>query len=305
MLLLSLNLRGIGGSLKLASIRRVLDRIRPEIKKKKNQETLVSDVKARDFLLVLRPSWVACSVSAVGKSGGLLAAWDPSIFSLEAAHLAGGILLSGSYLVTNRKLVFFNLYGPCQNKFTFWKSIVDSGVLSLPNLILAGDLNIILAEEEVWGGSGNILNMDDYFKTLFQSNNLVDVKPAKLTPTWRNGRSGQDAISRRLDRVLVSDQLLSVAGNFRSWVESPFVSDHAPIYFQMEQCPVYKSFPFKFNASWLNEKDYVDLILKTWKDPMFFREENYQLRLLWKLQVAKKLTKSWVKENRKKKKFKT
>jgi hypothetical protein len=34
-------------------------------------------------------------------------------------------------------------------------------------LILAGDLNIILAEEEAWGGSGTIKNMDDYFKTLF------------------------------------------------------------------------------------------------------------------------------------------
>jgi hypothetical protein len=111
--------------------------------------------------------------------------------------LAGGILLSGRNIATNRELVFLNLYGPFQNKITFWKSIADSGVLSLPNLILAGDLNIILAEEEAWGGSGNIMNMDDYFKTLFQSNNLVDIKPTKLTPTWRNGRSRQDAISRR------------------------------------------------------------------------------------------------------------
>jgi hypothetical protein len=92
-----------------------------------------------------------------------------------------------------------------------------------------------------------------------------------------------------------------VAGNYRSWVESPFVSDHAPICFQMEQLPFYKSFPFKFNADWLNEKDYVDLIHKTWKDPMFLREENKQLRLLWKLQVVKKLTKCWYKENKKKK----
>jgi len=42
------------------------------------------------------------------------------------------------------------------------------------------------------------------------------------------------------------------------------------------------------------------LILKTWKDPMFIREENNQLLLLWKLQVAKKVTKSWLKENKKK-----
>jgi hypothetical protein len=170
----------------------------------------------------------------VGKYGGFLAAWDPSLFVLEAVHIAGSIVLTGRSVATNRELAFLNLYGPCQNIITFWKSIIDSGILSIPNLISAGDLNIILAEEEVWGGSGNIKNMDDFFKTLFQMNNLVDIKPTKLKPTWRNGRSGQDAIARRLDRVLVSEALLSVAGNYRSWVESPFVSDHAPICFQME-----------------------------------------------------------------------
>jgi len=98
-----------------------------------------------------------------------------------------------------------------------------------------------------------------------------------------NGWSGQDAIARRLDRVLVSEVFLSVAGNYRSWVESLFVSDHAPICFQMEQLPVYKCFPFKFNVDWLNQKEFVDIIHKNWKDPMFLHEENKQMRLLWKL----------------------
>jgi len=201
-------------------------------------------------------------------------------------------------------LDFLNLYGPCQNRITLWKSIVDSGILSIPNLILVGDLNIILAEEEVWGGSGNIKNMDDFFKTLFQMNNLVDIKPTKLKPTWRNGRSRQDAIARRLDRVLVSKALLSVAGNYGSWVESSFVSDHAPICFQMEQLPAYKCSPFKFNADWLNESEFVDIIHNNWNDPLFLHEDNKQMRLLLKLQVIKKLTKIWYKENQEKKRTK-
>jgi hypothetical protein len=65
MLLLSLNIRGIGGTLKEASVRRVLDQTRPDILF--FQETLVSDVRARGFLQVIRPSWVSCSVSACGK----------------------------------------------------------------------------------------------------------------------------------------------------------------------------------------------------------------------------------------------
>jgi len=75
MLLLSLNIRGIGGSLKVASVRRLLDRIRPNIVFL--QETLTDEKKARDFVFKLHPSWAASAVNSLGTSGGLLVAWDP------------------------------------------------------------------------------------------------------------------------------------------------------------------------------------------------------------------------------------
>jgi exonuclease III len=52
MLFLSLNIRGIGGALKLASVRRVLDKTRPEIVL--FQETMVLAGKARDFMFKLQ-----------------------------------------------------------------------------------------------------------------------------------------------------------------------------------------------------------------------------------------------------------
>jgi endonuclease/exonuclease/phosphatase family metal-dependent hydrolase len=61
------------------------------------------------------------------------------------------------------------------------------------------------------------------------SNNLIDIKPTKVVPTWRNGRIGQGAVARRLDRFLVSEDLLTDIGLYRSWVEFPFISDHAPV----------------------------------------------------------------------------
>jgi hypothetical protein len=119
----------------------------------------------------------------VGNSGRLLTSWDPSLFILEVVHIAGGILLTGRRIETNHELAFLNIYGPCQNIINFWKSIASNGILSISNLILEGDINIILAEEEAWEESGTIKNMDDFFKTLFQMNNLVDIKPTKLKPT--------------------------------------------------------------------------------------------------------------------------
>jgi exonuclease III len=48
MMLLSLNIRGVGGTLKTASVRRLLDNAHPDIVFL--QETLVDAQRARDFL---------------------------------------------------------------------------------------------------------------------------------------------------------------------------------------------------------------------------------------------------------------
>jgi hypothetical protein len=117
-----------------------------------------------------------------------------------------------------------------------------------------------------------------------------------VVPTWRNGRSGQEAIARRLDRCMVSEGLLAAVGLSRSWVEYPFISDHAPILLQLEIPPIYKAYPFKLNANWLQDKDYVALVHKVWKDPRFLTEGDKQCRLVWKLKELKCQTKIWVKE---------
>jgi len=96
MFLLSLNIRGVGGTLKMASVRRLLDNAHPDIVFL--QETLVDAQRARDFLHYLRPTWASCAVNFVGTSGGLLVSWDPSIYDLTPFLTIGGILLSGRCL---------------------------------------------------------------------------------------------------------------------------------------------------------------------------------------------------------------
>jgi len=92
MLLVSLNVRGIGGTLKVASIRRLLEHTRPDIIFL--QETLVNEQKTRGFIHLFRPSWVSSLVNSVGTYGGLLVGWDPNLFSLDPFLTVGGILLT-------------------------------------------------------------------------------------------------------------------------------------------------------------------------------------------------------------------
>jgi hypothetical protein len=110
MILLSLNLRGPGGTLKDASLRRALDSTHPSLLFL--QETLVKAEKACSYIQGFYPSWHTCAVSSFGTSGGLLVAWDPQLFNLVSFLTVGEILLSGNIISSNRKINLLNLYGP-------------------------------------------------------------------------------------------------------------------------------------------------------------------------------------------------
>jgi exonuclease III len=114
MLLLSLNIRGIGGTLKVASMRRLLERTRPDIVFL--QETLSDEQKARDFLHHLRPSWVSTVVNSIGNSGGLLVSWDPNLYDLASFLTIGGILLTGRCILTQKEVALLNVYGSCKDR---------------------------------------------------------------------------------------------------------------------------------------------------------------------------------------------
>jgi hypothetical protein len=194
--------------------------------------------------------------------------------------------------------IFYNLlntYGPCTERKSFWEKVENSGLLSLKNLVLAGDLNLTLNAGESWGSRSNLGTLHTFFTNLFSNNNLVDIQPGKLVPTWRNGRVGEAFIAKRLDHFLLSEDLVLSSGIFRSWVDFPFISDHAPILLQLELPPVYKAIPFKFNPVWRTEKDFITLVHKLWSDPLYLKEPCKQKRMVWKLKDLKKNTKSWLK----------
>jgi hypothetical protein len=57
-----------------------------------------------------------------------------------------------------------------------------------------------------------------------------------------------------------------------------------------------KAYPFKMNAQWLNDQEFVDLVHKVWKDPGFMSESSKQARIIWKLKVLKAQAKIWYRE---------
>jgi endonuclease/exonuclease/phosphatase family metal-dependent hydrolase len=207
MILLSLNIRGVGGHLKAASYRRLLSLTSPDIIFL--QETLVDNKKTRLFLNQFHSNWHICSVNSLGTSGGLVVAWNSDKYILSPYFCCGGILLSGTSPITHNRINLLNFYGPCTDRQLFWEKIEAGGLLDLENLIIVGDLNLTTTLGEIWGASATQDPLADFFTNLFSTHHLVDFAPDHLTPTWRNGRVGSDSIAKRLDRFLISEHYTS------------------------------------------------------------------------------------------------
>jgi hypothetical protein len=79
-------------------------------------------------------------------------------------------------------------------------------------------VNITLSSDDIWGGSTASSHLSSFFNTLFHAHKLIDVKPDKIIPTWRNGRAGSEAIAKRLYKFLVSEDLLMEVRLHRAWI---------------------------------------------------------------------------------------
>ena len=109
-----------------------------------------------------------------------------------------------------------NIYGPYDNRCTFWESVNNNGFLNLPNLILEGDMNFTWFIDEFWGAGRPCDPLADFFLTFFGDAKLQDIAPMIISSTWSNGRDRTLSIAKQLDIFFMSDTLCDLFGNFRS-----------------------------------------------------------------------------------------
>jgi hypothetical protein len=214
---------------------------------------MVDCIRAKDFFLKCCPSWNCVATDSIGLSGGLISGWNPLKADFLAFHIFVGILLEGRIKDFSFPLKLLNCYGPYKDRLSFWKHLEDSGFLKEDNIIIGGDLNLTLSSGDIWGDRARLDPLSDFFSSLFASAGLIDIAPSQICPTWRNGRSGPNGVSKRLDHFLLNENILGIVNMCRSWVLNNFFSDHNPIFLQVEELKDPLHFPFKFNHAWLLE----------------------------------------------------
>ena len=113
---------------------------------------------------------------------------------------------------------------------------------------MGGDLNFSLGEAEIWETSVRVDELTDFFHHCLAQAGVTDVPPIKMTPTWRNRRTGDDYVAKCLDRFLISDPPLESVDRIRQWVGGFGDSYHNPVLLEIDSGADKPLSPFKFNG---------------------------------------------------------
>jgi hypothetical protein len=255
--------------------------------------------KVKEALESWLPGWVFEVVDAVGKSGGLSIGWMSS--QIRCENIWGfqyGMGIDVYNRETYRAFTVINIYGPYQDRLLFWERLFNKSWWNNPGLIVGGDLNFTIGEAEIWGENAQVDELSDFFKQALARVGVTDIPSPKFFPTWRNHRTGESYIAKRLDRFLIADPLTESVDRIRQWVGGFGDFDHNQILLEIAHGGDKPPPPFKFNRDWLNMEEFKNLIKSLWipYNPEIHR--SAAIHFVENLGRAKQATKKWAHEKK-------
>ncbi|GKB58303.1 gypsy type transposase [Tanacetum coccineum] len=125
--------------------------------------------------------------------------------------------------------------------------------------ILFGDLNVVRNEQEKFGSIFSS-HKAGHFNAFIDSSGLIDLPIGGCYYTWMN-KAGTKL--SKLDRFLISDDILEAIPDIHITALDRLWSDHTPILFHVKKSNFGPS-PFKLYNSWLLRDGFDDLIRSTW-----------------------------------------
>ena len=142
MICIYFNVRGLSGGPKFHALKNIILNNREDVYS--CQEFMNLGTKSCEIILRILKDWEVFAIDAVGISSGLVAAWNHVTCSFKPFRTCVGILLEERVLGVEKHLHLLNIYTPYKDR----KFLLDlnevSGVLSLENVVVVGDLNLTL-----------------------------------------------------------------------------------------------------------------------------------------------------------------
>jgi len=297
MIITSWNIRGLNNRGKQ---RYLIDRLKKE---KPSimivQETKISTEKMREILNRNKNMYEMMGQDATGSAGGLVIMWNPEEIQFNNWISFPRILTGTSKIIgTKEEVIITGVYGPHTQgeKENFLQNLKALRcIIPGKQWIVGGDFNLIKSSGEKRGGLRGTDKAMEQFRDLIREQRLIDIQTINGNHTWNNRRGGANQIASRLDRFLISEQIMMKDVFIEATILPVAGSDHWPIKMEIDikQRPSNK--PFRFEAFWIRNEGLVEKLEEWWKTSVQSgRNKMHTFQL--KLKEMKSKLKKWNKE---------
>ncbi|GJR94425.1 RNA-directed DNA polymerase, eukaryota [Tanacetum coccineum] len=292
MKIISLNVQGLGHKTKNEWVKEL--NIKHKINFVALQETEMESISHMDVKCIWGNSnFQFVTSDSVGNSGGILCAWEDSIFKKDCVSVSDNfIALYRTWLSINAKVLIVVVYAPQSPvlKRTLWDYI--SGLISRwkGETIVMGDFNDVRSEDERYG-STFIPSNARAFNHFISSSSLLEVKMEGYSFTWSHPSATKMS---KLDRFLVSDGIFSAFPAITAICLDRHLSDHRPILLN-EVHTDFGPTPFRIYHSWFKREGFDAMVELAWTS-FTHSDPNRLIRFKKKLQDLKKIIRGWIKD---------
>lgn len=139
--------------------------------------------------------------------------------------------------------------------------------------IVGADFNMVLKSSERSSGSTNSKDIDD-FSTLIDSMDLNDLPLMGGRWTWNNLR--EHSSSSRIDRFLITTNLLAILPNLNQKLLARPTSDHFPILLVSDGIQ-WGPVPFRIDNKWLELDSFRKMVADTWNKMSIKGTSSYRI----------------------------
>ncbi|XP_058754420.1 uncharacterized protein LOC131627572 [Vicia villosa] len=227
-----------------------------------------------------------------GLSGGLLTIWRTQSVTVVASFSGPGYL--GSKVMWKGNVYYiFNVYSACtlSLKRILWKRLIDlKNKYQDGEWIIGGDFNAVKKRSERCGLSSRNCNIEwREFSDFIDETGLVNVPCKGKRFSWF---SGDGKSKSRIDRFLISNNIILSWGVVGQWIGLRDVSNHCPVWLMVDK-EDWGHKPFKFNNKWFKDKSFFDFVKKEWEGFTVHGRGDYVLKE--KFRFLKERLKWWEK----------
>ncbi|GJU10520.1 RNA-directed DNA polymerase, eukaryota [Tanacetum coccineum] len=233
--------------------------------------------------------------SSVGFFGGILYAWDPSLFHKDNSTVSDSfVAIRGTWIPLATKILIISIYAPqdLNEKRMLWEflgHLIDSWE---GECVLLGDFNEVRSTNERYGTEFNTHGANA-FNNFISMAGLVELPLKGYSYTWAHKSASKMS---KLDRFLISESLLTLFPSLSALCLDRHLSNHRPIL--MRELNVdYGPTPFRIFHSWFHKNVFDKMVEDSWKSSDLL-EQNSIIKLKKKFQALKTSIKQWSKNEK-------